>query len=81
MPDFKRFDYGVNFLELLPTNSPSNSSKGKRMMNVCKGGGILVMAAITKVVDVATKRVSFFISGNQRCQADKLMRRVYKVKL
>ena len=36
------------------------------------------MAAITKVVDVATKRVSFFINGNQRCQADRLMRRVYK---
>ena len=35
-------------------------------------------AAVTKVVDVATNPVSFLISGNQRSQADRLMRRVYK---
>ena len=37
--------------------------------------------AVTKVLDVAKKRVSFSTSGNQRCQADRYMRRVYKASL
>ena len=73
---------------IISSSSSSSSSsgrrrsrRGRRRKNVGEGGRILVMLTITKVVDVATKLVSFFISGNQRYQADRFVRRVYKSKL